>query len=321
MIDIITLGEVLIDLTQTGIENGIRQFAANPGGAPANVAVAAARLGSRTGFIGKVGADSFGGSLRETLAQNGVDLTGLYETEEAPTTLAIVSVGSDGERSFAFYRKPGADTLLTGEEVLAALTEAPKFLHIGSLSLTAEPAREATFTAIRRAKELGARISYDPNYRASLWPDEETAVRWMKTLLPEADVLKISDEELPLLTGTDDPEKGSAALAVYGIGLVLITLGSEGVFYRLREETGTVPAFRVKVADTNGAGDTFHGALLHQLAARPGRVDALEGLTAAELAGYLRFANRAASLTCSRSGAIPAMPDLGEVLQAEKTQG
>ncbi|MBQ6622536.1 MAG: carbohydrate kinase [Mogibacterium sp.] len=319
MLDIMTLGEVLIDLTQTGTEKGIGQFAANPGGAPANVAVAAARLGARTGFIGKVGKDSFGQTLKETLAENGVDITGLYETAEAPTTLAIVSVGSDGERSFAFYRDPGADTLLCREEVIEALQQEalkPVFLHMGSLSLTAEPVREATFEAVRQAKKLGSFISYDPNYRANLWPDEATAVRWMRALLTAADVLKISDEELPLLTGTEDPAAGSLQLSEDGgIPLIVITLGGEGVFYRLGAETGIVPGCRVKVADTNGAGDTFFGALLSRLAVRAG--GPLDGLTVSELEDYLRFANRAAALTCSRSGAIPAMPTIDELTVKE----
>ncbi len=312
MPDIITVGELLIDLTQTFIDdNRVRHYAANPGGAPANVAVAAARLGAKAGFIGKVGRDTFGADLRAVLVRSGVDVSGLYETGEALTTQAVVSVAPSGERSFSFYRSPGADTLLTVDEVAAALADPPKVVHFGSVSLTAEPARSATLAAGELAKQGGALVSYDPNYRANLWPDEETAVAWMKKPLPMVDVLKISDEELPLLTGTDDPEKGTAELAKLGIRLILVTLGSKGVFYRMGEAVGAIGGIKVKVADTNGAGDTFLGALLSRLVLRGEKP--LEGLTPGELEEMLSFANRAAALTCTRSGAIPAMPTLAEV--------
>ena len=312
MPDILTVGELLIDLTQTHVDAlQVRHYAANPGGAPANVAVAAARLGASAGFVGKVGADTYGRDLRAVLERSGVDAAFLYETGAALTTQAVVSVAPSGERSFSFYRSPGADTLLTAGEVEAALAEPPAVLHFGSVSLTADPARTATLAAAELGRAKGALISYDPNYRANLWPDEATAVAWMKKPLPMVDVLKISDEELPLLTGTGDPEAGTATLAALGIRLILVTLGSEGVFYRFGEAVGRIPGIRVKVADTNGAGDTFLGALLSRLVLR-GEAP-LQGLTAPELEDMLRFANRAAALTCTRSGAIPAMPTLAEV--------
>ena len=313
MKDVIALGELLIDLTQTHTDAGhIRHFAANPGGAPANVAVASARLGASAGFIGKVGADVYGRDLRAVLERGGVDTAGLYETASALTTQALVSVSETGERDFSFYRGPGADSLLTEREALAALREAPKVLHIGSVSLTADPARSATLAAAANAKARGALVSYDPNYRAALWPDGATAVEWMKKPLPMADILKISDEELPLLTGTDAPEAGSRFFEEMGVTLVLITLGGAGAFYRLRgERAGTVPGFSVTVADTNGAGDAFLGALLCLLTARGDRP--LEGLGRAELEKIIRFANCAAALTCSRPGAISAMPTRAEV--------
>lgn len=312
MTDIMTVGELLIDLTQTHVDaNGIRHYAANPGGAPANVAVAACRLGAAAGFIGKVGKDTFGADLRAVLRRSGVEVSGLFETDQVPTTQAVVSVSDSGERTFSFYRSPGADCLLTEEEAVSALSEAPRVLHFGSVSLTDEPSRSATLAAARRAKALGALVSYDPNYRANLWQDQETAVKWMKKPLPMVDILKISDEELPLLTGTEDPEAGSRLLSELGIALVLVTLGGDGTFYRFGGMTGRVPAFSVKVADTNGAGDTFFGAFLSRIVARGDRP--LEGLTDGELAQIVRFSNCAAALTCSRSGAIPAMPTLAEV--------
>ena len=310
---IAALGEILIDLTQTGsASDGTRLLAAFPGGAPANVAVAASRLGTSAAFIGKVGADSFGADLTKVLWDNGVDVTGLYTTKQASTTLAIVTV-RNGERSFSFYRSPGADTLLTAEEALAPLRgdRKPVFLHLGSLSLTAEPARSATIAALEHARANGIFVSYDPNYRAALWTSRETAVNWMLFPVAYAHMVKVADEELPLLTGESDVAAGAEKLAACGPRLVLVTLGSKGVYYRLGSLTGTVPGCSVTVADTNGAGDTFLGAMLNRLSARASGPFA--GLTQAELEGYLAFANRAAALTCMRSGAIPAMPTLEEV--------
>ena len=318
MVQIMTLGEVLIDLTQTGTdEKGTPQFAAFPGGAPANVAVAASRLGAKAGFTGKIGSDAFGAQLRRTLEEDQVDTSFLFETEDVPTTLAIVSVDADGERNFSFYRDPGADTQLTEEEATAFASGAlPFVLHFGSLSFTTEPSRSAALAAVQAAREKGVLISYDPNYRAALWKSETEAIRWMKTPLDMVDILKISDEELLLLTDTDDLEEGSRKLSEYGISLIMITLGSEGVFYRCRagededDLCGVVPAERVSVCDTNGAGDTFLGAVLAKLTgvrAIPAQREELETV--------LTFANRAAALTCSRAGAIPAMPtaeELGE---------
>ena len=311
MTDITAVGEILIDLTQSGVnEQGIPRFDANPGGAPANLAVAASRLGASTAFIGKVGKDGFGDFLRGCLTENGVDVTGLVADPVQHTTLAVVALDPSGERHFSFYRDPSADVNLKAEEIPGERLKNTRFLHFGSVSLTAEPARGATLYAAKTAKELGALISYDPNYRASLWPDEKTAVERMRSPLPLVDVLKVSDEELPLLTGTDDLEAGTAQLADKGISLILVTLGSKGAFYRFRGQTGLVPGVPCKVGDTNGAGDTFFGAALSQLA----RLDSLDALTVPELERIVAFANKAASITTSRHGAIPAMPALEEVL-------
>jgi len=311
MTDIITLGELLIDLTQRGSdENGNGEFTAYPGGAPANVAVAASRLGASTGFIGKVGDDAFGRSLADTLKKDNVDVRGLYYDDYQPTTMAIVSVDESGERDFSFYRKPGADTQLTVDEAVSALSaDLPKILHVGSLSMTTSPGKEACEEAVRYAKENGSVISYDPNYRAALWDSEEHAIEMMKVLLPFADILKVSDEEMVMLTGTDDFEEGSRLLAEYGCGLVMVTLGSDGVFVRMGSKTATVPGFSVEVADTNGAGDTFLGAMLMQIAKG---VNGSEDVWA-QILDMVRYANKAASLTCSRHGAIPAMPSLAEM--------
>lgn len=311
MRDVTTIGEILIDLTQTGVnEIGVPLFAAYPGGAPANVAVAAARLGAAAAFLGKTGDDAFGLFLRSVLEQDHVDCSGL-RTGEQPTTMAIVSVDSAGERSFRFVR--GADCELPPEEVDEGIITRSKFLHFGSVSLTQGVARSGTIFAARAAKKSGVLVSYDPNFRPALWPSETDAVEWMRMPLPLVDVIKLSEEELPLLTGIRDPEEGSRLLAEQGISLVLITLGGKGSFCRWKGECLTVPGVKVPVADTNGAGDTFLGAVLSKLSRR-GEAP-LEGLSLEELGGILAFANRAAALTCSRSGAIPAMPTLDELEQ------
>ena len=310
MTDILAVGEVLIDLTQTGLHDGIPQYAAFPGGAPANVAVAGARLGAHTAFCGKVGRDAFGDQLAHTLRVNGVNTEHLHRCD-APTTLAVVSVDGAGERSFSFYREGSADTLLTEGESVAALECAPKVLHFGSVSLTHDCARKATTEAVKEAKKRGITVSYDPNYRPALWQGESLAKSYMATPLSLVDILKVSDEELSLLSGCSDPEAGSRVLCEMGIPLVLVTLGADGVYYRMGEQTGTVPGISVQVADTNGAGDTFLGAVLTRLCRRPEGV--LTGLTAAELEEILSFANRAAAITCSRPGAIPAMPEPQEL--------
>ena len=312
MKDIVTIGKILIDLTYSGREKGVPVYVANPGGAPANVAVAAARLGADSAFIGKVGNDYYGGFLRETLTENMVDVSGMLTDASAPTTLAVVSLTDSGERSFSFYRRNCADTLLSSGEISLDLLRDTRFLHFGSVSLTDDPARSATLFAAQKAKELGATVTYDPNYRANLWNSEEEAVERMKSVLGFVDILKISDEELPLLTGTDDPEAGTRQLFdEYGISLILLTLGPDGAYYRRGDETGRAEGFKVKVADTNGAGDTFFGAFLSRMAAlgiyKPGE------LSSWQLFESLRTANLAASLTTSRHGAIPAMPDLKEL--------
>lgn len=310
MKDITAIGEILIDLTQTGVsDRGIPQFAANPGGAPANVAVAAARLGAKTAFWGKVGEDGFGSYLRQVLEGDGVDCAGLLTGRQA-TTMAIVSVDGTGERSFRFVR--GADQDLTPQEVDEASVLDSRILHFGSVSLTPGLARNATIFAARTAHMGGRVVSFDPNYRPALWASEADAVEWMRLPLPLVDIIKLAEEELPLLTGKSDLEEGSRLLEEQGVQLVLVTLGGEGVFCRWQGETWRQPGVAVKVADTNGAGDTFFGAVLSRLALRKAETP-LEGLTRGELEGILAFANRAAALTCSRSGAIPAMPTLAEV--------
>lgn len=311
--DIVSVGEILIDMTEIGKnEKGSSLFAANPGGAPANVAVAASRLGAKTAFIGKTGNDPLGQGLRNVLEKNGVDIAGLSVDKAVPTTIAMVSVDENGERDFTFLRNPGADIMLSSDELPEEMIKNSKILHFGSVSLTDEPERSATLRAAEIARAAGVTVSYDPNYRAALWDNEERALQEMKAALPLADIVKVSDEELQLLTGTSHLELGSKALAEAGPWLVLVTLGADGVFYRMGGNTGHVPGRRVTVADTNGAGDTFFGAVLTKLTG----LSDMRAMAVQQLEVILRFANAAASITTSRSGAIPAMPTLAETLAA-----
>ena len=313
MFDITTVGEILIDLTQTGIsDNGIPIYTANPGGAPANVAVAASKLGAKTAFIGKVGNDSFGRFLCDTLKKYNVSTDGVITDKSANTTLAVVSVNENGERSFSFYRKNSADTLLSENEITDLQMSNTHILHFGSVSLTDEPSITATISAVRRAKNLGATITYDPNYRESLWSSLDEAVEQMKKPLDLVDILKVSDEELPLISGKTDVEDGAKYLCdKYNIKLVLVTLGAKGAYYRFKDCAGIVDGVSVTVADTNGAGDTFFGAFLSRMAYK-GKYNPSE-LTEDEIKDMLAFSNNAAAITTSRSGAIPAMPTIGEI--------
>jgi len=310
MPDIVAIGEILIDLTQIGTnEQNVGIFAANPGGAPANTVVAAALLGASCAFLGKVGRDSFGDTLLHTLEEHGVNTDGMRRGDRA-TTIAVVTLSPQGERSFQFLR--GADLDLSPDEVDKTPLPRCKIFHFGSVSLTAGLSRSATLFAVRQARAQGALVSYDPNFRPGLWPSRESALQWMALPLPLVDIIKLSDEELPLITHTGDLAAGTRSLRDQGIRLVLVTLGSRGVFYRWGEHSGLVPSVPTKVADTNGAGDTFLGAVLSRLARR--QEGPLEGLEPPELEDILFFANRAAALTCSRSGAIPAMPALSELI-------
>ncbi len=258
--------------------------------------------------MGCVGDDQYGRFLRETLLRNGVCVDGLQVTDRANTTLAIVTVDPEGERSFSFYRKPGADTLIDAERAIRDL-RGTGILHFGSVSLTDPACRETVTAAVMAAKKAGALISYDPNYRASLWESERDATVQMRAVLPLCDIVKISDEETELLCGTGNPEEALDRLVSAGIRLAVVTLGAHGALWRYGDMSGKVPGFQVRVADTNGAGDTFFGALLNRIAAHGG----LDGLTEKDLNEYVRFANKAASVTTSRPGAIPAMPVLREV--------
>lgn len=309
--DIAAFGELLIDFTWQGTNaEGQTLFAQNPGGAPANVLVAAERLGARCAFLGKVGADMHGEFLREVLEAEGIETKGMLLDEKYFTTLAFVNVAPDGERTFSFARKPGADTQMRTEEMNGDILENSHIFHVGSLSLTAEPSRETTYYAVRHAKEKGSIISYDPNYRASLWDKEETAKKYMRSLVPFVDVMKISDEETALLMDANEVEKAAEILYRQGVKVVVVTLGKDGSYVYGRDGGLRVPGFASRVADTNGAGDSFWGGFLYKLNKSGKRPEELEK---EELEEFVRFGNAVASLCVEGKGAIPAMPGLAQV--------
>lgn len=310
--DITVFGEILIDFTSQGAgEDGQTLYARNAGGAPANVAVAAAKLGAHTAFLGKAGKDMHGEFLRSVLQKEQVDTKGLILDDEYFTTLAFVDVTKNGERTFSFARKPGADMKIRKEEIDIDVLDRTNIFHVGSLSLTDQPARETTFYAVKRAKNKGSIISYDPNYRASLWKDEETAKRHMRSLVPYADMMKISEEETELLTDCKDVQETAEILYRQGVKVAVITLGGKGAYVYCKEGGYEVPGFAVThVKDTNGAGDSFWGAFLCRISESGKKPDELTG---EELAEYARFGNAAASLCVEKKGAIPAMPDLLQV--------
>ncbi len=312
MHDVTALGELLIDFTPAGLSPQNKPlFEQNPGGAPANVLACLSRLGRQTAFIGKVGADQFGYSLKSTLDEVGVSTRGLVMTDKCHTTLAFVHLNAQGDRSFSFYRNPGADLLLEPGELSYNLIDDCQIFHFGSVSMTADPARQATLTAVRYAKEQGKTISYDPNLRLPLWPSPEIARMHILQAMPLADIVKISEEELLFLTGENDLNQGAEfLLRQYDLQLVLITLGPKGAYARTMASEARRPAYDVKTIDTTGAGDAFTGGFLYQLL-QSGKT--LSELTDADLGDFLAFANATGSLTTTRKGAIPALPTLGEV--------
>ncbi|MHB9295653.1 carbohydrate kinase [Pillotina sp. SPG140] len=317
MYDVTALGELLIDFSLNGInDRGIALFAQNPGGAPANVLAMVTCLGGKTAFIGKVGCDAFGRFLLQTLENAGIDSAGLVLDSTVLTTLAFVQLDAQGDRSFSFYRKNGADLMLTSAEVKKELIDNGAIFHCGSVSLTDEPCRSTVHTAVRYAKDRGKIISYDPNYRPFLWNSEEEAQREMAALVPYADILKVSEEEMVILTGTTEVKKGAARLFEQGPAIVLISLGAQGAFYYCANGSGTLPAYDVPTVDTTGAGDAFLGTVLFYVRNKTRRD--LETITQDELADIVDCANAAGSLTTTAYGAIPAMPDKNSIAKCRQ---
>lgn len=312
MFDVVALGELLIDFTPNGISSkGNTLFERNPGGAPANVQVAVSRLGGTAAFIGKVGRDEFGLFLMETLKSNGVDTSGLTFCDEYPTTLAVVQLSREGNRTFTFYRSPGADTMLTAADVPESVIMSGNIFHFGSISLTDEPSREATFYALELAKKHNKIISFDPNLRPALWKSSSIARDMIIKALPYTDILKLSEEELTFVTGEHNLEKGSAVFEKMGITMILVTLGPKGTFYRFKGKTGHLYTYDTKICDTTGSGDAFLGGVLYSLKGK--KLWDIKAMSTAEVEEIVDFSNAVGAMTGTKKGAIPAIPTLEEV--------
>lgn len=315
MYDVIALGELLIDFTcQSRDADGYPLMAAHPGGAPANYLAALAKYGKKTALLGKVGEDSFGRLLLSTLEKANIGTEGMVVSEDYFTTLAFVTLDEQGDREFSFARKPGADTQLSFDELKTALIDEARVFHFGTLSLTDEPARSATYKAVDYAKARGKLISFDPNLRPPLWHSLDEAREQMLWGLSMADVVKISDEEAEFLFGLEPQRAAQHILAKFGPQLVFVTCGAHGCYFATKSLTGFEKSLEgIKVIDTTGAGDIFGGSAMSALL-DTGK--AVEHLSLSELSRITAFACTAAGLSTTRPGGISSVPELAEVRAA-----
>ncbi len=316
--DITALGELLIDFAMNGqSEQGNNLFEACPGGAPCNVLAMLNKLGRKTAFIGKVGADQFGRLLKDTISEVGIHAEGLCMDEEIPTTLAFVHTFPDGDREFSFYRKPGADMMLDEKDVNDDIIRNSKVFHFGTLSMTGEPARTATKKALEIAKEAGCLITFDPNLRPPLWKTLDEAKEQMEYGFGYCDVLKISDNEIQFVSGMEDYDDGIRYLQEkYNIPLIFLTMGKDGsrAYYKdLRVERAGFP---VKAIETTGAGDTFCGCAIHGVLKY-----GLSDLDEEKLGEILSYANAGAALITLKKGAIRSMPDPEQIDELLRERG
>ena len=312
MIDVVALGELLIDFATVGTDaDGYPTMVAHPGGAPANFLAALTKFGAKTALIGKVGSDTFGKLLLGTLQNAGIVTRGMVVTDDVFTTLAFVTFDEHGDREFAFSRKPGADTCLNFYEIDLSLIDEAKVFHFGALSLTGEPARSATQQTVAYAKKKGKLITYDPNLRKPLWSDLEEARNQLLWGLGQADVVKISDEEVEFLFGLGVEAGAKHILEHFGVKLVFVTCGADGCFFKNAQAEGHVPSLSgIKVIDTTGAGDIFGGSAVWKLL-QTGK--APEELTEADLLEIVRFACTAAGLSTTKPGGICSVPTLDTI--------
>ena len=304
--DVTAMGEMLIDFTLNGqSEQGNNLFEACPGGAPCNVLAMLNKLGRKTAFIGKVGEDQFGRLLKGTIDELGIETKGLILDKEIHTTLAFVHTFPDGDREFSFYRKPGADMMLTEDEVDYDLIRQSRIFHFGTLSMTDEPVRSATKKALEVAKEAGCLITFDPNLRPPLWNSLDEAKKQMEYGFQYCDMLKISDNEIQFVSGKEDYDEGIRYLQdKYNIPLIFLTMGKDGTRAYYKDMRVERKGFQVKAIETTGAGDTFCGCSIHGLLTH-----GLEGLTEENLGDMLTYANAGAALITMKKGAIRSMPE------------
>ena len=314
MFDAVALGELLIDFTcQSVDESGYPTMAAHPGGAPANFLAALTNFGAKTAFLGKVGSDAFGKLLNRTLAEAGIDTSGLLISDDVFTTLAFVTLDETGNRAFSFSRKPGADTCIAFEELDLSIIDRTKVFHFGTLSLTDEPAATATRKAVEYAKSKGKLITYDPNLRKPLWKDLDFARQQLIWGMTKADVVKISDEEVEFLWGLGVEEGARFILDHFDVKLVFVTCGADGCYFCNRKTSGKVPGLSgIQAVDTTGAGDIFGGSAVWKLL-QTGKSP--EELDNAELRDIVRFACASAGLSTTKPGGISSVPQLEQVLE------
>lgn len=314
MIDVVALGELLIDFAAKSTDKkGYPTMVANPGGAPGNFLAALNAYGRKTAFLGKVGNDAFGHLLLGTLEEAGIETKGIMVDGSVFTTLAFVTFDENGDRSFSFARKPGADTQLTWEEIDKSLIDDARVFHFGTLSLTDEPVRTATQKAVAYAREKGKLITCDPNLRKPLWPSEDAAREQMLWSLRQADVVKISDNEVAFLWNCTPEEGADKLLKEFGVSLAMVTLGPDGCLLKTKNASFLASCPKVHPIDTTGAGDIFGGSALSRLLELKKSIDAL---TEEDLAYIGRFAATAASLSTEVSGGIPSIPEKDAVLKA-----
>ncbi len=308
MFDIIAAGEVLIDLVQTGELS----FSGTVGGAPCNALAQAAKLGSRTAFVGMVGDDAFGRACWEQLDQLQIDRTHLAVTDRADTTLAFVTLNEKGEREFAFYRRPGADTLFTVKNIPFDQIAQSRVYLFGGVSLSRDPARAAIFYSLFKLSGAPVLKAFDPNLRPPLWEDLEEAKALGRKAMGLCDILKLSDSEAVFFSGRQNPLDGARALQEeFSIPLVLVSMGEKGCCVLLDGQRCQIDAVPAQAVDTTAAGDSFFGAFLHRLLQNPFTV--LSDLSPGQIEEAARFAAAAASITVSRRGSIPALPSPDEV--------
>ena len=315
MIDVTALGELLIDFTMISADGeGYPTMAAHPGGAPANFLAALAKYGKRTALLGKVGTDKFGRLLKGTLEGAGIETRGLVAADDVFTTLAFVTLDASGDREFSFSRKPGADTCIRFEELDLSLIDEARAFHFGTLSLTDEPARSTTQQAVAYAKAHGKLITYDPNLRKPLWKSLDEAKEQMLWGLRQADVVKISDEEVEFLFGLNPQEGAAHILKEFGVKLVFVTCGPDGCFFKNAQASGQVPGMSgIRVVDTTGAGDIFGGSAVYRLLETGKAPEALEEK---ELREIVSFACTAAGLSTTKHGGIQSVPDIDDVIRS-----
>lgn len=311
--DVVTLGELLIDFTMNGTSGqGNPLFEANSGGAPCNVLSMLQRLGKRTAFIGKVGEDSFGKMLCEVVAAQGVDIGNLVMDKEIPTTLAFVHTASDGDRSFSFYRNPGADMMLREDEVNLSVLQDTRIFHFGSLSMTDSQIEKTTKMAVTAAKQAGALISFDPNLRPPLWKSLDVAKEKIAYGISQCHILKISDDEIAFFTGTSNIDEGIARIQKeFNTPLICATMGKQGsrAYYNDEQRVECAPFLCNDTIETTGAGDTFMACVLNVVLEH-----GLDRLDSSKLYEMLEFANAAASIITTRKGALKVMPSKNDVL-------